>query len=216
MEIKTIIKDYFIKNKTTILGITGGSGSGKTYLSNQLISKYGLDNINIIQMDSYYKDLIHLPMHKRELTNFDHPSAFDFELLVNDLNILLQKKSVQIPVYDYKTHTRKKKTCSIKISSIIIIEGIFSMYYKKIRELMNFKIFIDTSNETRKKRRIKRDKKNRDRTLESILNQYEKTVEPMYKKYIYPLKNECDIIIKENEKNYTNFNILFRYLDLRI
>ena len=214
--IKKIIKEYFIKNKTTIVGITGGSGSGKTYLSNQLIYKYGLDNINIIQMDSYYKDLIHLPMDKRELTNFDHPSAFDFKLLINDLNILLQKKSVQIPIYDYKTHTREKKTCSIKISPIIIIEGIFSMYYEKIRELMNFKIFIETSNETRKKRRIKRDKTNRDRTVESILNQYEKTVEPMYEKYIHPLKNECDIIIKENEKNNTNFNILFRYLDSRI
>ena len=156
-------------------------------------------------------------MNKREQKNFDHPDAFDFELLINHLKILFQKKSVEIPIYDYKTHTRKTKTHLLQITPIIIIEGIFSLHYQELKDLMNLKIFIESSNETRKKRRIKRDKANRERNLESILNQYEKTVEPMYEKYIRPLKNISDIIIKENDKNNVNINILLsRYINSRI
>ena len=167
----------------TIIGITGGSGSGKTYLANKIVNRFGEEKINIIKMDSYYKDLAHLPMQEREINNFDHPDAFDFELLVNHLNILFKKNSVQIPIYDYKTHTRKKEVENIKIKPIIIIEGIFSVYYKKLRDLMDYKVFIATTNKTRKERRINRDKISRERTLDSILNQYEKMVEPMYEKY---------------------------------
>ena len=200
----------------TIIGITGGSGSGKTYLSNKIINKFGDEKINIIKMDSYYKDLAHLSMQEREVNNFDHPDAFDFELLVNHLNILFNEDSVKIPIYDYKTHTRKKNTEEIKYKPIIIIEGIFSMYYKKLRELMDYKVFIATSNKTRKERRINRDKISRDRTLDSILNQYEKMVEPMYEKYIKPMKNISNLIIKENDKNNININKLFKFIELKL
>ena len=200
----------------TIIGITGGSGSGKTYLSNKIIDKFGDEKINIIKMDSYYKDLAHLSMQEREVNNFDHPDAFDFELLVNHLNILFNEDSVKIPIYDYKTHTRKKNTEEIKYKPIIIIEGIFSMYYKKLRELMDYKVFIATSNKTRKERRINRDKISRDRTLDSILNQYEKMVEPMYEKYIKPMKNISNLIIKENDKNNININKLFKFIELKL
>ena len=202
--------------KTFIIGITGGSGSGKTYLSNQLIENFSTTNISIIQMDSYYKNLKHLPMNKREKNNFDHPDAFDFDLLIKHLNILFEKKNVKIPIYDYKTHTREKKSNLLQITPIIIIEGIFSMYHQKLRDLMDLKIFIETSNEIRKERRIKRDKAKRDRNLKSIVGQYEKTVEPMYKKYIYPLKDRSDIVIKENDENNDNINKLFRYINSRI
>ena len=198
----------------TIIGITGGSGSGKTYLTKKIINKFGDEKINIIKMDSYYKDLAHLSMQEREMNNFDHPDAFDFELLVNHLNILFKEDSVKIPVYDYKTHTRKKNTEEIKYKPIIIIEGIFSMYYKKLRELMDYKVFIATSNKTRKERRINRDKISRDRTLDSILNQYEKMVEPMYEKYIEPMKNISNLVIKENDKN--NINKLFKFIELKL
>ncbi len=200
----------------TIIGITGGSGSGKTYLSNKIINKFGDEKINIIKMDSYYKDLAHLSMQEREVNNFDHPDAFDFELLVKHLNILFNEDSVKIPIYDYKTHTRKKNTEEIKYKPIIIIEGIFSMYYKKLRELMDYKVFIATSNKTRKERRINRDKISRDRTLDSILNQYEKMVEPMYEKYIKPMKNISNLIIKENDKNNININKLFKFIELKL
>ena len=200
----------------TIIGITGGSGSGKTYLSNKIINKFGDEKINIIKMDSYYKDLAHLSMQEREVNNFDHPDAFDFELLVKHLNILFNEDSVKIPIYDYKTHTRKKNTEEIKSKPIIIIEGIFSMYYKKLRELMDYKVFIATSNKTRKERRINRDKISRDRTLDSILNQYEKMVEPMYEKYIKPMKNISNLIIKENDKNNININKLFKFIELKL
>ena len=200
----------------TIIGITGGSGSGKTYLTKKIINKFGDEKINIIKMDSYYKDLAHLSMQEREMNNFDHPDAFDFELLVNHLNILFKEDSVKIPVYDYKTHTRKKNTEEIKYKPIIIIEGIFSMYYKKLRELMDYKVFIATSNKTRKERRINRDKISRDRTLDSILNQYEKMVEPMYEKYIKPMKNISNLIIKENDKNNININKLFKFIELKL
>ena len=200
----------------TIIGITGGSGSGKTYLSNKIINKFGDEKINIIKMDSYYKDLAHLSMQEREVNNFDHPDAFDFELLVNHLNILFNEDSVKIPIYDYKTHTRKKNTEEVKYKPIIIIEGIFSMYYKKLRELMDYKVFIATSNKTRKERRINRDKISRDRTLDSILNQYEKMVEPMYEKYIKPMKNISNLIIKENDKNNININKLFKFIELKL
>ncbi len=167
-------------------------------------------------MDSYYKDLAHLSMQEREVNNFDHPDAFDFELLVDHLNILFNEDSVKIPIYDYKTHTRKKNTEEIKYKPIIIIEGIFSMYYKKLRELMDYKVFIATSNKTRKERRINRDKITRDRTLDSILNQYEKMVEPMYEKYIKPMKNISNLIIKENDKNNININKLFKFIELKL
>ena len=200
----------------TIIGITGGSGSGKTYLTNKIVDKFGDKNINIIKMDSYYKDLAHLSMQEREINNFDHPDAFDFELLLDHLNILFNKNSVQIPIYDYKTHTRKKTVEKIKYKPIIIIEGIFSIHYKKLRDLMDYKVFIETTNKTRKERRINRDKISRDRTLESILNQYEKMVEPMYEKYIKPMKNVSNLIIKENDKNNININKLFKFIELKL
>jgi uridine kinase len=202
--------------KTTIIGITGGSGSGKTYLANKLIDIFKKDTINIIKMDSYYKDLGSLTMQEREVKNFDQPNAFDFELLIKHLNILFNTKTVGIPIYDYKTHTRKIEKEIINITPVIIIEGIFSIYYKKLRDLMDLTIFIDTPNATRKERRIIRDKKSRDRTLKSILHQYEKMVEPMYIKYISPMKKKSDLIIKENDKNNLNINKLVRYINSKI
>ena len=196
-----------------IIGITGGSGSGKTYLSNFLQEKFGKDNINIIQMDSYYNDLKHLIMDKREKNNFDHPKAFDFNLLLNHLKILDSKGKVEIPIYDYKTHTRESKTNTIFTKPILIIEGIFAVYNEKIRALMNLVVFIDIDNNIRKKRRIERDIIQRKRTKESIINQYENVVEPMQKKYILPMKNKSNLILKENSEKSYEFNKLIDYIN---
>ena len=195
-----------------IIGITGGSGSGKTYLSNFLQKKFGKDNINIIQMDSYYNDLKHLIMDEREKNNFDHPKAFDFNLLINHLKILDSKGKVEVPIYDYKTHTRESKTNTIYTKPILIIEGIFAVYNEKIRAMMNLVVFIDIDNNTGKKRRIERDIMQRKRTKKSII-QYENVVEPMQKKYIFPMKNKSDLILKENSEKSYEFNKLLDYIN---
>ena len=199
--------------KNIIIGITGGSGSGKTYLSNNLINTFGDDNINLIQMDSYYNDLKHLSMEEREKNNFDQPNAFDFNLLLNHLEILNDIGKVNIPVYDYKTHTRTNNTIEIFHKPILIIEGIFAVYNKKIRDLMNLVVYIDIENKIRKKRRIERDIIQRDRTKESILFQYENVVEPMYKKYISPMKKKSDLILKEISEKSNEFNKLTKYIN---
>ena len=199
--------------KNIIIGITGGSGSGKTYLSNNLINTFGVDNINLIQMDSYYNDLKHLSMEEREKNNFDQPNAFDFNLLLNHLKILNDIGKVNIPVYDYKTHTRTNNTIEIFHKPILIIEGIFAVYNKKIRDLMNLVVYIDIENKIRKKRRIERDILQRDRTKESIIFQYENVVEPMYKKYISPMKNKSDLILKEISEKSNEFNKLTKYIN---
>ncbi len=199
--------------KSFYIAITGGSGSGKSYLAKQLIQKYGDDKINLIEVDSYYRDLKHLTMSERDKNNFDHPDAFDFKLLYNDIQKLKNLDSVDIPTYDYKTHTRKKNKLTIKKTNIIILEGIFSIYNRNIRNLMNLKIFLDICEKTRIERRIIRDKKSRARTEESILKQYNNTVKPMYEKFVKPLKKHSDLIIKDNDINCNEINILNNYIN---
>jgi len=199
--------------KNIIIGITGGSGSGKTYLSHNLINTFGVDNINLIQMDSYYNDLKHLSMEKREGYNFDQPNSVDFNLLLKHLIILNNIGNVEIPIYDYTTHTRKNKTRKLINKPILIIEGIFAVYNKKIRDLMDLVIYMSTENKIRKERRIQRDIIQRKRTKKSIIYQYENVVEPMYKKYILPMKNKSDFILKENSEKSYEFNKLTNYIN---
>lgn len=199
--------------KNIIIGITGGSGSGKTYLSNKLIDIFGEGNINLIQMDSYYNDLKHLSMEEREKNNFDEPNAFDFTLLLDHLKTLDNIGNVEIPNYDYKTHTRKNETSKITHKPILIIEGIFAIYDKKVRSLMNLAVYIDIENNIRKERRIKRDMIQRERTKDSIIYQYENIVEPMYKKYILPMKNKSNLILKEISEKSNEFNKLVNYIN---
>jgi len=197
-----------LNNTTSIIGIAGGSGSGKTYLCNKINELFN-NSILIIEVDSYYKDLSHLEFSEREKNNFDHPSSFEFELLYNQLINLNNNKRIEMPKYNYKTHTRMK-SCNIidKEYSLIIVEGILSLYHSNIRNMMCCNVFIDTYNNLRKERRIKRDVKKRDRTLHSILNQYSNTVEPMYKKFIEPTKKYADIIINECNDNDDGYNLL--------
>ena len=201
-------------SSTYIIGISGGSCSGKTFLTNRLFEKYGPNNISIINLDSYYFDLSMLEMSKREKNNFDHPSSFDFKQLESDLIKLKNNCSVKIPQYDYKTHTRKKTNKIISPLRIILIEGILILYEKNIRDLLNLKIFLKISDKLRKEVRIKRDTKHRARTKTSILSQYKITVEPMYKKYIEPTSKFADVIIKDNSYCNDGFNILSKQINL--
>ncbi|MBI89815.1 MAG: uridine kinase [Candidatus Marinimicrobia bacterium] len=184
-----------------IIGISGGSGSGKSSISRNILSQYGEEKCAIIEVDSYYKDLKQLSMEEREKTNFDHPDSIDFELMQEDLNKFILGKGISVPIYDYKTHTRTNITRDIKSQSIIIIEGIFALLNPNIRSLMSIKVFVDTEDKIRLARRIKRDMKYRKRTYESIIKQYDNNVRPMYDNYVAPLKNVCDLVITGGVKN---------------
>ena len=200
-----------LNNRTHIIGITGGSGSGKSFLCKQIADKINNDEILIITVDSYYKDLSNIKFKEREKNNFDHPISIEFNLLYNHLLRIKQNEPVDIPIYNYKTHTRKKEAKFInKKYSLILLEGIFSLYDKKIRETMDNAVFIDVPNKIRKERRIIRDTENRDRTVDSIINQYDNMVVPMFEKYIKPMKEKSNIIIKKFKQNDIGYSKLMQ------
>ena len=185
-----------------IIGIAGGSGSGKTRLVKNILSELEDYNVSSIEVDSYYKDLSHLKFEDRAKNNFDHPSSFDFELLYNDLNKILNNQRTKTPLYNYKEHIRNKNDFKIiENSNVIILEGILSLYDDKIRQLMSMKIFVDTPSDIRILRRIKRDVNKRKRTIECVIEQYTKTERPMFKKYVEPTKDFSDVIIPYGGKN---------------
>ena len=201
-------------NDLYIFGISGGTCSGKTYLSKSIQKYFGKEKINIIKLDSYYHDLAHLKFEDREKNNFDHPRSFDFELLYQHLSNIINNQTIEIPIYDYKTHTRTQEVEKIFKTKIIIIEGILTLYDKKIRNLMYRKIFLEKPTDLRKNLRLKRDKKHRARTNESINLQYTNSVEPMYIKYVEKTKKYADIIIKEDTiKDSNAFAILSKEIN---
>tara|TARA_Y100001970_G_C14089852_1_gene779414 strand:- start:222 stop:845 length:624 start_codon:yes stop_codon:yes gene_type:complete len=197
-----------MKNKLYIVGISGGTGSGKTRAAKNLLLKFNPSEIALIEQDSYYKDLKNLPFEKREKVNFDHPDSIDFDLMYNDLKILIDTGIASIPMYDYKVHLRKSKKQIIKQKQIIIIEGIFSLYDSRIRDLMNLKIYVDTPDDIRVMRRIKRDINKRGRELNSIISQYSSTVRTMHNRYIEPTKRYSDIILNQGGKNPIAINVI--------
>ena len=204
-------------NNILIIGIAGGTGSGKTYLTNKLIQKFGTDKIATIPVDSYYHDLSHLPIEERAKNNFDHPASFDFDLLKFHIKELKKYNSIEIPRYDYKTHTRMNKTNKITNSyKIIIIEGIYALYNKKIRNYFDYSVFIDVPSEKRKTRRLDRDVKKRARTIDSILTQYNKYVTPMFEEFIKPTIHYADLVIKNFNNSDTNFIKLTTILNKNI
>ena len=198
-----------LNNKTHIIGITGGSGSGKSFLCKKIMSRIDANKVLVITVDSYYKDLSNIKFEEREKNNFDHPKSIDFNLLYNHLLKIKENKPVNAPIYNYKTHTRKKRKKKINLKySLILLEGILSLYDKKIRKIMDNTVFIDVPSELRKERRIIRDTKNRDRTVESIINQYDSVVLPMFEKYVKPMKEKSNIIIKKFEQNDIGYSKL--------
>tara|TARA_B100000131_G_C17961089_1_gene550467 strand:+ start:123 stop:758 length:636 start_codon:yes stop_codon:yes gene_type:complete len=196
-------------NKNSILvGIAGGSGSGKTFLSKSIISNFKKSEIVLIEQDSYYKDLSHLSFEERSAYNFDHPNSLDYKLMKSQLEKMISGKEVNIPIYNYDTHLRSNKTKTISKHSILILDGIFALFDPYIREIMDIKIFVDTDNDLRIIRRIKRDMIKRNRTFESIIKQYIDTVRPMHIKYVEQTKKYADIIVPEGGKNKTTVDII--------
>ncbi len=197
-----------MKKRGILIGISGASGSGKTLVADTLYEQLGSEKVVILQEDSYYKNLSHLPFEERVKYNFDHPDAFDHDLLLLQLNELLAGKSVEHPVYDFTTHTRKNETRKVGPHEIIILEGILLLSVPEVRQLMDIKIFIDTQPDICFIRRLERDIKERERSVDSVINQYMKTVRPMYLQFVEPSKRYADIIIPHGGKNVIAIDII--------
>jgi uridine kinase len=191
-----------------LIGISGASGSGKTLVAENIFKNLGSDNVVIIQEDSYYKDLSSIPFDERTGRNFDHPDAFDHQLLAFHMKELLSGKAIGHPIYDYKTHSRKKETTIVGPHKIIVLEGILILNESAIRDLMDIKVFIDTAPDICFIRRLKRDINERGRDVNSVITQYMETVRPMYFQFIEPAKRHADIIIPQGGKNVVAVDIL--------
>tara|TARA_R110000868_G_scaffold410505_4_gene698851 strand:- start:97601 stop:98224 length:624 start_codon:yes stop_codon:yes gene_type:complete len=190
-----------MSHNTIFIGIAGPTASGKTLLAKTIVEELGSDQVMIISEDSYYKDLVHLPIEERAKVNFDHPDAFDHDLLREQMEQLQQGKTVQVPLYDHSQHIRKAETCAVGNHTIVVIEGILLLSEPKIRELLDISLFMDTALDLCLLRRVSRDVKERARTLECVLKQYEQTVRPMYYQFIEPAKRHADIIVPHGGKN---------------
>lgn len=189
------------QKSTIIIGISGASASGKSLLANTIVNELGSDQVAIISEDAYYKDHSNIPFEERAKVNYDHPDAFDHELLYHHLMQLQEGKSIEIPIYNHSMHTREKETRCVGKHTIIVLEGILLFVEKNLRELMDIRIFMETSLDICLMRRLKRDIKERGRSLDSVLKQYEETVRPMYLQFIDPSKRYADLIVPRGGGN---------------
>ncbi len=194
--------------KSIIIGICGGTGSGKSTVTNELVSLIDEEKVAVIEQDSYYKDQSHLPFEERVQTNYDHPFAFDNELLISHLKSLKEGKSIEKPIYDFEVHNRKKEVEIVSPKEVIILEGILIFFEKEIRHLLDIKVFVDTDSDVRIIRRILRDMKERGRSLDSVILQYMNTVRPAHLQFIEPSKKYADIIIPEGGYNKVAIDLL--------
>ena len=191
-----------------LIGIAGGTGSGKTSIAKAIASDFGKSEVALIEQDAYYRDLSNLTMEKRSVMNFDHPDAVDFDFMKLQLTNLIQGNKVNIPIYDFATHTRKNETQSVERHRIIILEGILTLFHQEIRDMMDIKIYVETADDIRIIRRIKRDMEKRERTFNSIIEQYYNTVRPMHIQFVEPTKKYADIIIPVGGQNKVAVDIL--------
>jgi uridine kinase len=194
--------------RTFIIGVAGGTGSGKTTLVSRLVEYLGKINVSVIEHDSYYKDRSHLDIEARHSINYDHPDALESSLLCKHLDLLSSGQSVEVPIYDFKTHTRVQETKQVLPKRIIIVEGILIFSDQSLRDRMHIRIFVDTDDDIRFIRRIQRDINERGRTFESVVDQYLTSVKPMHQLFVEPSKSFADIIIPEGGFNQIAVDIL--------
>jgi uridine kinase len=195
-------------SKSYIIGVAGGSGSGKSTAIKNITQVLQEKNYSLLSHDFYYKDQGGLPVKEREKINYDHPNSLDTDLLIKHLMDLRSGKSVKRPIYSFHTHTRDKKTVLVKPTQIILVDGILLFENKKLRDLFDLKIFVDTSSDVRFIRRLQRDIAERGRDLESVVEQYLTTVRPMYRDFVEPTKRYTDIIIPEGGRNWVALDLV--------
>ncbi|MCH8012488.1 MAG: uridine kinase [Candidatus Marinimicrobia bacterium] len=195
-------------NANILIGIGGGSGSGKSSVAKNILREFGEGEVTIIEQDSYYHDLSHLPFNERLKTNFDHPDAIDFDLLRSHLKSLLKKETISVPIYDFSTHTRLPDTREIKSHHAIVLEGIMVFTDEILREMMNIKIYVATDPDIRIIRRLTRDIRERGRTFEDVVRQYLDIVRPMHEQFVETTKKFADIIIPEGGDNQVAIDLI--------
>jgi uridine kinase len=189
------------RHPPVVIGIAGGTGSGKTTVANVILERVGADKIALLPHDAYYKDLQDLPRAQRDLVNFDHPDSLETDLLVAHIRDLREWKPVDIPIYDFTTHSRTDRTQHIDPQPVILVEGILIFHEAALRPLFDVKIFVDTDPDIRFIRRLQRDILERGRTVESVIHQYQTTVRPMHLEFVEPSKRHADVIIPEGGLN---------------
>ena len=195
-------------SQTVIIGVAGGTGSGKTTVVREIVVSLGADQVTLIEHDSYYKDHADLSFEERAALNFDHPDSLETELLVEHLARLRSRKAVEIPIYDFAEHRRKEETKRLQPSKAIIVEGILVLADRGLREQMDIKVFVDTDADIRFIRRMQRDLNERGRTMESVVNQYLTTVKASHEDFVEPSKRHADIIIPEGGHNAVAVDML--------
>ena len=197
--------------ETLVIGIAGGTGSGKTTLMNNIVARFG-GTVTVLSHDNYYKRRDELTLEQRQKINYDEPAALDTSLMVYHLEQLRAGHSIDCPVYDFTLHNRSDETIHIEPNRVIIVEGIMIFENQPLRDLMDIKIFVDTDADIRLCRRVKRDVNKRGRALESVLEQYQTTVKPMHEKYVEPSKKYADLVVPEGGKNLVALDIIMGHI----
>jgi uridine kinase len=197
----------------TIIGIAGGTGSGKTTVVKRIAKALPPHCAAVVPLDSYYNDTTGLTPEERAAINFDHPDAFDWKLLTEHIKRLKNGEAIEQPTYSYIESNRQKETVRVEPKPVIIIEGIMALHYKKLRDMMDLKIFVDTDDDVRLIRNIRRDVVERGRTVDMVLNRYEKVLKPMHEQFIEPTKKFADLIIPWGGDNKTGIHILKTYIE---
>ena len=196
-----------------IIGIAGGTGSGKTTVVKRIIESLSKDEVTVLPLDSYYKDSSHIPFEERQNINFDHPDAFDWDLLSEHISMLREGKAIEQPIYSYITSTRQKETIHIEPREVVIIEGILALSDKKLSQMMDLRIFVDADPDERLIRVIQRDVLERGRTAEDVMERYVRVLKPMHLEFIEPAKRYADLIIPQGGHNEKAIRILKLYIE---
>ena len=196
-----------------IIGIAGGTGSGKTTVVKSIVDSLPANEVALLPLDSYYKDSSHVPVEERQSINFDHPDAFDWELLSKQVEMLRQGKAIEQPVYSYLTCTRQPETIHIEPRKVVIIEGILALSDKRLRDLMDLRVFVDADSDERLIRVIQRDVIERGRTAEAVMDRYVKVLKPMHQEFIEPAKQYADLIVPQGGHNWKAIEILKLYIE---
>lgn len=191
-----------------LIGIAGGTGAGKTLVAQSISEDLGSENVLIVEQDSYYRDLRNIPLGERESRNFDHPEAFDRDLLRTQLETLLGGGEIEMPVYEMRTHTRNSQTVRAKARRIVILDGILILDDAALRQLMDIKLYVDADPDIRFIRRLKRDLTERGRTLDQVIRQYESSVRPMHLQFVEPSKRYADLVIPEGGYNVVAIDLI--------
>lgn len=199
-----------------VIGIAGGTGSGKTTVVNEITKKLKEKDVIVIPQDAYYRDSVDLPLEERQMINFDHPQSIEFELLIEHIKMLKRGESIEQPIYSYLTCTRSKETIPIKTRHVVIVEGILCLSQPNLRKLMDIKVFVDCEADLRLSRVIKRDIIERGRGIGQTLDRYEETVRPMHIQFIEPSKQYADIIVPQGGQNKVAINILTQFIEKQL